>query len=134
MSRTVTCKSLLSPSRETNSGLRGVWVYEIGTSPYFTNVAPGEVTELPTEDTPQGPPSYEEASDARRPAYPDGQQVQYGYETDGGQIEIHPVQYQPHQPGNPEVVVVDDTDINVDGRLFCSAFNFNIFSCHCWKV
>lgn len=92
-------------------------MYEIGTSPYFTNVAPGEVTDLPTEATPQGSPEgNEEASNARR-VYTDGQQVEYPpYESEGGQIEVHPVQYQPHQPGNPEVVVLEDTDINVDGE------------------
>lgn len=106
-------KSLLSPHRETNSGQRGVWVYEIGTSPYFTNVVAGEVTDLPAEAT-------------RRPAYTDGQQVEYPhFESEGTQIEVHPVQYQPHQPGNPEVVVVDDTDINVDGEST---------AVHCWKI
>lgn len=101
--------------------MRGVWVYEIGTSPYFTNVAPGEVTDLPTEATPQGAPGgHDEAIDARRATYTDGQQVQYPpYEPEGGQIEVHPVQYRPHQPEDQEVVVVDDTDINVDGESTC---------------
>lgn len=112
------CKIVCSPYRETNSGVRGVWVYEIGTSPYFSNVAPGEVTDLPTEATPQGPPEdNEEATDARRTVYTNGQQAQDPpYETEGAQIEIHPIQYQPLQPNNPEVLVVDDTDINVDGE------------------
>ncbi|XP_070771837.1 nidogen-1 [Enoplosus armatus] len=115
--------SVRALAEETNSGLRGVWVYEIGTSPYFSNVAPGEVTDLPTEATQQAAPEgYEEATDARRPVYTDGQQVEYPpYE--GGQIEVHPVQYQPHQPENPEVVVVDDTDINVD------VFSYNLGTC-----
>lgn len=79
-------------------------------------MAPGEVPDLPTEPTPQeAPEDPEEATDARSPVYTDGQQVEYPpYE--GEQIQVHPVQYQPHQPGNPEVVVVDDTDINVDGE------------------
>ncbi|XP_044070690.1 nidogen-1 [Siniperca chuatsi] len=115
--------SVRALAEETNSGLRGVWVYEIGTSPYFSNVAPGEVTDLPTEAAPQGPPEgYEETTDARRLVYTNGQQVEYPpYE--GEQIEIHPVQYQPHQPENPEVVVVDDTDINVD------VFSYNLGTC-----
>lgn len=99
--------SVWALAEQTNSGLRGVWVYEIGTSPYFTNVAPGEVNDLPTD-------TQQEA----------GQQVEYPpYETEGGQIEIHPVQYQPNQPDNPEVVVVDDTDINVD------VFSYNLGTC-----
>ena len=93
-------------------------MYEIGTSPYFTNVAPGEVTDLPSEATPhESPDGYNEANVAGRPVYNDGQQVQYPpYEPEGENIEVHPVQYQPHQPDNQEVVVVDDTDINVDGE------------------
>uniref|UniRef100_A0A671VNT0 Nidogen 1 n=1 Tax=Sparus aurata TaxID=8175 RepID=A0A671VNT0_SPAAU len=103
--------SIRALAEETNSGQRGVWVYEIGTSPYFTNVVAGEVTDLPAEAT-------------RRPAYTDGQQVEYPhFESEGAQIEVHPVQYQPHQPGNPEVVVVDDTDINVD------VFSYNLGTC-----
>lgn len=90
-----------------------MWVYEIGTSPYFSNVAEGEVTDLPEEPTPP-PLSYEEAADARRPEYTGQQAV---YPPDVGQIELHQVQYQPLQPDNPEVVVVDDTDINVDGEF-----------------
>lgn len=91
-----------------------MWVYEIGTSPYFTNVAPGEVPDLPPEAT---PPSGG-TSNARPLVYTDGQQVEYPpYDSDGEQIQVHPIQYQPEQPGNPEVlVVVDDTDINVDGE------------------
>lgn len=110
----------VTSSRETNSGVRGVWVYEIGTSPYFTNVAPGEVPDLPTEATPQGAPEgYDVDVDAVRIVHTDGQQVEYPpFEPEGGQIEVHPVQYQPHRPENPEVVVVvDDTDINVDGTV-----------------
>ncbi|XP_071337229.1 nidogen-1 [Trachinotus anak] len=118
--------SVRALAEKTNSGLRGVWVYEIGTSPYFTNVAPGEVPDLPNEDTPHvARDGYDEAADARGPVYTDGQQVQYPpYETEGGQIKVHPVQYQPHQPENPEVVVVvDDTDINVD------VFSYNLGTC-----
>lgn len=123
--------SLFCPDRETNSGLRGIWVYEIGTSPYFTNVAPGEVTDLPTEATPQGPPEdYEEAANARRPVYNDGQQVQYPpYESEGEQIEVHPIQYQPHQPDNQEVLVVDDPDINVDGESTGESYQCNFPLC-----
>lgn len=90
-------------------------MYEIGTSPYFSNVAPGEVTDLHTEATSQdAPDGNEESADARRPVYTNGQQIEYPhYDPDAGQIEVHPVQY---QPDNPEVVVVDQPDINVDGE------------------
>lgn len=82
-------------------------------------MAPGEVPELPTEATLQGvPEDPEEATDdPRNPVYTDGQQVEYPtYDSEGEQIQVNPVQYQPHQPGNSEVVVVDDTDINIDGK------------------
>lgn len=102
--------------------MQGVWVYEIGTSPYFTNVAPGEVPYLPTEaPTPEifDPEEEEEKEEETDGGSPDfrGQQVEYPtYEPEGDQIQEPPVQYQPGQPGNPEVLVVEDTDINVDGR------------------
>ncbi|XP_069001154.1 nidogen-1 [Embiotoca jacksoni] len=114
---TVDEASVRALAEETNSGRRGVWVYEIGTSPYFTNVAPGEVTDLPTEATQH---KGAEGNEEQRPVYPDGQ---VEYSPDAGQLEVHPVQYQPHQPGNPEVVVVDDTDINVD------VFSYNLGTC-----
>uniref|UniRef100_A0A673CIU0 Nidogen 1a n=1 Tax=Sphaeramia orbicularis TaxID=375764 RepID=A0A673CIU0_9TELE len=115
--------SVQALAEETNSGLRGVWVYEIGTSPYFSNVAPGEVTDLPTEEE-------HGASNQRRPF--DGQQVEYPpYGSEGEQIQIHSVQYQPHQPDNPEVVVVDDTDINKCSQFAdCQDYSAG-FCCHC---
>lgn len=45
---------------ETNSGQPGVWVYEIGMSPIFTDIKPGqvkEVTEVTVIDTPAPEPS-----------------------------------------------------------------------------
>ncbi|XP_067092581.1 nidogen-1 [Osmerus mordax] len=95
--------SVRALAEETNSGQRGVWVYEMGTSPYFTDVAPGEVTDLPTEGSPHP-----------------GQEG-----TVGGQIPIHTVQFQPHyQPEDPQVVIVDDGgDINVD------VFSYNSETC-----
>lgn len=102
--------------------MQGVWVYEIGTSPYFTNVAPGEVPFLPTEAPSQAlfdpeEEEEEEELDGGSPGFDRGQQVEFPtYEPEGDQIHVHPVQYQPGQPGDPEVLVVEDTDINVDGR------------------
>ncbi|KAG7272553.1 hypothetical protein CRUP_004728 [Coryphaenoides rupestris] len=62
-------------AEKTNSGVRGVYVYEIGTSPYFTNVAPGEVTHLPAERAQEPEPEPE----AKRRGYDAGQQ--YNSET-----------------------------------------------------
>lgn len=96
--------------------MRGVWVYEIGTAPYFSNVAPGEVSDLPPDATHTN--DAEEDTGLTDPVYTDGQQVEYPpFKPEGEQILVVPVQYQPPQPGNPEVVVVvDDGDINVDGE------------------
>ncbi|KAG5831665.1 hypothetical protein ANANG_G00306150 [Anguilla anguilla] len=123
-------------SEQTNSGKPGVWVYEIGTAPYFTAIAPGEVTELPKEVPAvrrgdkvllrgTGRPVQDALHNA--PVHP-----------------VHPVQFQPQ---NPEIVVVDDSDINVDvfsynfetcanNRQKCSTFADcrdypNGYCCHC---
>lgn len=142
-------ESVRTLAEETNSGMRGVWVHEIGTSPYFSNVAPGEVPDLPPDKAPTDDP--EEAADLTDPVYTDGQQVEYPpYDPDGGPIQIIPAQYQPPQPGNPEVVeVVDDGDISVDvisytdslgscasNRKKCSQFSdcrdySSGYCCHC---
>ncbi|MBN3312842.1 NID1 protein, partial [Atractosteus spatula] len=83
----------------TNSGKRGVWVYEIGTTPYFTNVAPGEVEEIPTEvplENPQG--GYDDEVPETRVVpglrHKEEQQV----------LEYPPYQPYPHQPAveNPD--------------------------------
>ncbi|XP_071390603.1 nidogen-1 [Centroberyx affinis] len=119
--------SVRALTEETNSGLRGVWVYEIGTSPYFTNVAPGEVTDLPTEASQQRVPEGYEDAEPEMPVYPGGQQVEYPSYEPEGQILVHPVQFQPQQvdfqPVNPEVVVVDGGDINVD------VYSYNFGTC-----
>lgn len=38
------------PTRKTTSGRKGVWVYEIGSSPFFTAITPGTVSDLPEEE------------------------------------------------------------------------------------
>lgn len=40
----------LYSTRKTNSGQNGVWVYEIGSSPFFAAITPGMVNNLPDED------------------------------------------------------------------------------------
>lgn len=44
--------TILLPTRNTNSGRQGVWVYEIGASPYFFAVTPGMVSSLPEASRP----------------------------------------------------------------------------------
>nr|XP_055040010.1 nidogen-1-like isoform X2 [Misgurnus anguillicaudatus] len=46
-------ESVKALTQNTNSGTRGIWVYEIGTSPLFTSITPGKATETtPDSDTP----------------------------------------------------------------------------------
>ncbi|KAJ8365984.1 hypothetical protein SKAU_G00148150 [Synaphobranchus kaupii] len=148
----------------TNSGTRGVWVYEIGTYPFFTAVAPGRVTDLSPdpaqgrpregererererereeeeehvpeapkvavydrEQVPVYPPYRPEPEDPRKVPYqvPDPEEVpveeREPEEPYGETIPVHPVQYQPQ---NPQVVVVDEGEINVD------VFSYNFETC-----
>ncbi|KAJ8393239.1 hypothetical protein AAFF_G00063110 [Aldrovandia affinis] len=121
-------ESVRKLSEQTNSGKQGVWVYEIGTTPYFSAVAPGEVTQLPTA-VPQGRggydlegavlpvparpetsvqqvvvyPRYEPDREAHQRALyptPEEQQPQEPYDPvrHPVQIPVHTVQFQPHQP------------------------------------
>lgn len=141
-----------------------MWVYEIGTYPFFSAVAPGQVTSLSPE-TPQGgpqpererveeegererveeveeeeehvpegpqvavfdrgqqvpvyPPYRPEPEDTRKVLYqiPDPEEVpveeREPEEPYAEPPRVHPVQYQPE---NPQVVVVDEGVINLDGE------------------
>uniref|UniRef100_A0A8C8GJQ6 Nidogen 1b n=1 Tax=Oncorhynchus tshawytscha TaxID=74940 RepID=A0A8C8GJQ6_ONCTS len=92
-------------SEETNSGRRGVWVYEIGTSPIFYSITPGQPTQ----------PSYLEPTEPRNPE-PD--QPRYPEPVQPSYLEpVQPAQPQPprYEPQTPQVVVVDeDDDLDVD--------------------
>uniref|UniRef100_A0A7N8X1R9 Nidogen 1a n=1 Tax=Mastacembelus armatus TaxID=205130 RepID=A0A7N8X1R9_9TELE len=120
-------------AEKTNSGLRGVWVYEIGTFPYFTNVAPGEVTDLPTEATLQEAlHDQEEATNARRPVYTNGQEVVYPpYVPGEGQINVHPVHLK-----NASLIIAGGLFhpiASLDIFLLCfslfSVFSYNLGTC-----
>uniref|UniRef100_A0A6Q2XYH3 Nidogen 1a n=1 Tax=Esox lucius TaxID=8010 RepID=A0A6Q2XYH3_ESOLU len=109
----------------TNSGKQGVWVFQIG-NPFFTSVVPGTVKNLPM-DTDHRSRVLDQATPERYPE--EGQQVNYPpYEPDEEvydegnphQGPSHRVQYQPQ---NPQVVVVDDGDINVN------VFTYNSETC-----
>ncbi|KAM3864903.1 nidogen-1-like [Diretmus argenteus] len=60
--------SITELAEKTNSGRRGVWVYKIGTSPFFIAITPGVVTRLPAEED-GGKPAA-----TLSPSQPDGQQ------------------------------------------------------------
>ncbi|XP_023692068.1 nidogen-1 [Paramormyrops kingsleyae] len=142
---------------KTNCGTRGVWVYEIGTSPFFTVVAPGEVTELvelwersETEegevelvtefpdnypglqhnsewvpsnwDQPSTHPSPDNLEETPTEPVPE---VHYEnpHESPSQYTEAFPPQRPHYQPENPQVVVVDEGNINVD------VFSYNYETC-----
>uniref|UniRef100_A0A8C7GT18 Nidogen 1 n=1 Tax=Oncorhynchus kisutch TaxID=8019 RepID=A0A8C7GT18_ONCKI len=94
--------SIRQLSEETNSGRRGVWVYEIGTSPIFYSITPGQVTNLSPEEGMAG--------GQMESVYPEPVQPSY--------LEpVQPAQPQPprYEPQTPQVVVVDeDDDLDVD--------------------
>ncbi|KAJ8246133.1 hypothetical protein GJAV_G00263980 [Gymnothorax javanicus] len=103
-------------SEATNSGRRGVWVYEIGTYPFFSAVTAGPgLSSVPagTRDTRkvlhQVPDRKEVAVEERE-----------SEESYGEPLPVHPVQYQPQ---NPQVVVVDEGEIDVD------VFSYNFETC-----
>ncbi|XP_071032922.1 nidogen-1-like [Oncorhynchus clarkii lewisi] len=97
-------------SEETNSGRRGVWVYEIGTSPIFYSITPGQVTNLSPEEgmagaqiesVPEFPPrNTGEQQEIEFPLYEHEEEE----ETPEQELPptVHPVLYQPRYPVVPE--------------------------------
>uniref|UniRef100_A0A8C7TUL2 Nidogen 1 n=1 Tax=Oncorhynchus mykiss TaxID=8022 RepID=A0A8C7TUL2_ONCMY len=98
-------------SEETNSGRRGVWVYEIGTSPIFYSIIPGQVTNLSPEEGMAG-------GQMESPRYPEPDQPRYPEPVQPSYLEpVQSAQPQPprYDPQTPQVVVVDeDDDLDVD--------------------
>ncbi len=102
-------------SRDTNSGKRGVWVYEVGTFPHFTDVAPGEVLVLPL-DSHQYQTTRNHAH--QHPVYPDVQQESldgvYDRPEHPPPVQVQTVQYTPERPAVVEIQNEDNTE--VDGQ------------------
>ncbi|KAL2083319.1 hypothetical protein ACEWY4_021092 [Coilia grayii] len=135
---------------KTNSGKRGVWVYEIGTHPYFTNVAPGEVPFLPPEDAAEPVPSYPGSRQqvVEYPTYiPVAEEVEQVdiYSGPAQPLPIHPVQYEPQQQTDDLSLLDSDIQVNVfsyntetceNHREKCSPFadctdHASGYCCHC---
>ncbi|XP_051503782.1 nidogen-1 isoform X1 [Myxocyprinus asiaticus] len=132
--------SVRNLAEKTNSGKRGVWVYEIGTSPHFTDVAPGEVPDLPL-DSHQSRSTRTHNQQHQVRVYPDTQEVLYQHNQhknlDGvydrpehpPPLQVKTIQFTPQ---DPQVVEIDNEDsIQVDvfsynsgecGRQKCSKF------------
>lgn len=105
---------------QTNSGKRGVWVYEIGTFPHFTNIAPGEVPDLPLDSIRRS-----ETQNQQQQVYPDVQQENldgvYHHPEHPPPIQVHTVQFTPQ---DPQVVEIENDDnIQVD------VFTYNSGQC-----
>uniref|UniRef100_A0A672P7P9 Nidogen 1 n=1 Tax=Sinocyclocheilus grahami TaxID=75366 RepID=A0A672P7P9_SINGR len=106
--------SVKNLAEQTNSGKRGVWVYEIGTFPYFTDVAPGEVPDLPLDShqyQSTRKPSHQ------HPVYPDVQQENldgvYDRPEHPPPFQVQTVQYRPERPAVVEIENEDNIEVNV---------------------
>uniref|UniRef100_A0A673GL17 Nidogen-1-like n=1 Tax=Sinocyclocheilus rhinocerous TaxID=307959 RepID=A0A673GL17_9TELE len=107
--------SVKNLAEQTNSGKLGVWVYKIGTFPYFTDVAPGEVPDLPLDShqyQSTRKPSHQ------HPVYPDVQQENldgvYDRPEHPPPFQVQTVQYRPERLA---VVEIENEDnIEVDGQ------------------
>ncbi|XP_063054021.1 nidogen-1-like [Engraulis encrasicolus] len=67
--------SVRDMTKKTNSGQRGVWVYEIGTSPFFSSIHSGETDELDFDESTLAPSTTPPlpvvtARERERPGYP----------------------------------------------------------------
>uniref|UniRef100_A0AAY4ELV2 Nidogen 1b n=1 Tax=Denticeps clupeoides TaxID=299321 RepID=A0AAY4ELV2_9TELE len=119
-------ESIQSLTQQTNSGRQGLWVFEIGTSSFFTSITPGQVSEI-------SPGAKNSSEQDLVPV--DTSQFQPNYP--------HPRR----QPENPQVLVVNEDDLEIDvfsydyercanSRQKCSSFAdcrdySGGFCCHC---
>uniref|UniRef100_UPI003AAE572C nidogen-1-like n=1 Tax=Centroberyx gerrardi TaxID=166262 RepID=UPI003AAE572C len=101
--------SIRELTEKTNSGRRGVWVYEIGTSPFFVAITPGVTTDLPAEGdvgepvvtlSPRQPGGQQEVE---FPPYEAQTPTPAAAEEEEGFPTVSPVEYQPRYP-EPETV------------------------------
>uniref|UniRef100_A0A8C2J845 Nidogen 1a n=1 Tax=Cyprinus carpio TaxID=7962 RepID=A0A8C2J845_CYPCA len=112
-------------AEQTNSGKRGVWVYEIGTFPHFSDIAPGEVPDFPLDShlhRSTGSHSHQ------HPVYPDLDEV-YHRPEHPPPIQVHTVQFRPERPAVVEIENEENFEDNVFtynsgecGRQKCSRF------------
>uniref|UniRef100_A0A8C2HCZ3 Nidogen 1b n=1 Tax=Cyprinus carpio TaxID=7962 RepID=A0A8C2HCZ3_CYPCA len=139
-------ESINALAQETNSGRPGVWVYEIGTSPLFTSITPGEVTEVTevTEATevtevtsvetvveslvpePSVPwiRHHEDLLTSEAPYEPLATSPEPFGESSTPDEPQHRYRYvQPQQPQNPQVLIIDEDELNVD------VFSYNYETC-----
>uniref|UniRef100_A0AAY4EML9 Nidogen 1b n=1 Tax=Denticeps clupeoides TaxID=299321 RepID=A0AAY4EML9_9TELE len=137
-------ESIQSLTQQTNSGRQGLWVFEIGTSSFFTSITPGQVSEISpgakniyTEEAysdetviydkdPLANETYPEDLLVvyREESYPEEPSPEINYpEEASSEAPLRPVdtsQFQPNyphprrQPENPQVLVVNEDDLEID--------------------
>ncbi|KAK7149062.1 hypothetical protein R3I93_013158 [Phoxinus phoxinus] len=106
--------SVRNLAEQTNSGKRGVWVFEIGTFPHFTNVAPGEVPDFPSDShTSRTAGTHNQQVQV----YPDIQQENlhgvYHHPEHPPPVQVHTVQFTPQDPQVVEIVNEDNIEVDV---------------------
>uniref|UniRef100_A0A8C2Z7R9 Nidogen 1 n=1 Tax=Cyclopterus lumpus TaxID=8103 RepID=A0A8C2Z7R9_CYCLU len=139
--------SIRELTEKTNSGQNGVWVYEIGSSPFFAAITPGMVTSQPEEERDATTPPWEEKGDFLTETTPTETPTESPTEIEPRYPDrVQPVP--PQQPQQPQIVVIDeaeDLDVTVftynsetcaQNRNKCSAFAdcrdySNGYCCHC---
>lgn len=120
-------------------------MYEIGTSPFFTSIHPGEAEDLVPDEFVPGPGGVPDTPEDRRPERPVNPPYVTVTESDYDKEEtripatrvppVYPAQFPVYpeptetkpadpepkrpQPERPQVVVVDTDDLDVDGESFC---------------
>ncbi|XP_051529265.1 nidogen-1-like [Myxocyprinus asiaticus] len=131
--------SVKALTQTTNSGRHGVWVYEIGTSPLFTSITPGdvtEVTEVPSEEVVTELPVSETSATLRyyevdfETSEPPTYDITKTEQPDLTTPDQSPYRYvqprrpqTPQQPQNPQVLIIDEDDLNVN------VFAYNYETC-----
>ncbi|KAK9966993.1 hypothetical protein ABG768_004067 [Culter alburnus] len=120
-------ESVSALALETNSGQPGIWVFEIGTSPLFSSIVPGqvtEVTEVTSEETVVDTPAPEPTSvQTSEPPY---EPLTSRPETLSESSTPDEFQYRyvpPQQPQNPEVLIIDEDELSVN------VFSYNYETC-----
>ncbi|KAK5898939.1 hypothetical protein CesoFtcFv8_008470 [Champsocephalus esox] len=109
--------SISELTEKTNSGQNGVWVYEIGSSPFFVAITPGVTPEDEEAIEPQSTVLPRQIEESQVEEIPTANEYQPIYP------EIQPVPPY-NRPQQPQIVVVDeDEDLNVN------VFSYNSETC-----
>ncbi|XP_067287104.1 nidogen-1-like isoform X2 [Pseudorasbora parva] len=117
-------ESVRALALETNSGRPGVWVFEIGTSPLFTSIMPGEVMEVTPEgiDEPEPPVLQTRLQPSEAPYEPLTSRPELLSESSTPD-ELQYRYVPPQNPQNPQVLIIDEDELSVN------VFSYNYETC-----